>query len=53
MTGDIARKWRNIIQIKLNKSKRINELYKYERQTQKNELRHIIATIGCIGLAFI
>lgn len=53
MTGDIARKWRNIIQIKLNKSKRINELYKYERQAQKNELRHIIATIGCIGLAFI
>jgi len=53
MTGDIARKWRNIIQIKLNKSERINELYRYERQTRNNELRHIIATIVCIGLIFI
>ncbi len=53
MTGDIARKRRNIIQIKLNKSGRINELHRYERQTRKNELRHIIATILCIGLVFI
>ncbi len=53
MTGDIARKRRNIVQIKLNKSERINELYRYERQTRNNELRHIIATIGCIGLIFI
>src|SRR3989337_1862046 len=53
MTGDIARKRRNIIQIKLNKAERINELYKYERQTRNNELRHIITTIGCIGLIFI
>lgn len=53
MTGDIARKRRNIIQIKLNKSGRINELYRYERQTRNNELRHIITTIGCIGLIFI
>ena len=53
MTGDIARKWRNIIQIKLNKAGRINELYRYERQTRNNELRHIIATIGCIALIFI
>jgi glycosyl-4,4'-diaponeurosporenoate acyltransferase len=53
MTGDIARKWRKIIQIKLNKSERINELYRYERQTRNNELRHIITTIGCIGLIFI
>lgn len=53
MTGDIARKWRNIIQIKLTKSERINELYRYERQTRNNELRHIFATIGCIGLIFI
>lgn len=53
MTGDIARKRRNIIQIKLNKSGRINELYRYERQTRNNELRHIITTILCIGLIFI
>jgi len=53
MTGDIARKRRKIIQIKLNKSERINELYRYERETRNNELRHIIATIGCIGLIFI
>ena len=53
MTGDIARNRRNIIQIKLNKPERINELYRYERQTRNNELRHIIATIGCIGLIFI
>jgi glycosyl-4,4'-diaponeurosporenoate acyltransferase len=53
MTGDIARKRRNIIQIKLNKSGRINELYRYERQTRNNELIHIIATIGCVGLIFI
>lgn len=53
MTGDIARRRRNIIQIKLNKSERINELYRYERQTRFNELRHIFATILCIGLIFI
>jgi len=53
MTGDIARKWRNIIQIKLNKSERINGLYKYERETRKNELRHIFGTILCVGLIFI
>lgn len=53
MTGDIARKWRNIIQIKLNKSERINELYSYERQTRNNELRHIFGLVICIGLIFI
>jgi len=49
----IGRKWRKIIQIKLNRSERINELYRYERQTRSNELLHIITTIGCIGLIFI
>jgi hypothetical protein len=53
ITGDIARKWRNIIQIKLNKSERINGLYKYERETRKNELRHIFGTILFVGLIFI
>src|SRR5688572_2186538 len=53
MTGDIARKWRNITQIKLSRSERINELYRYERETRNNELRHIIATIGCLALIFI
>jgi hypothetical protein len=52
-TGDIARKWRNIVQIKLNKSGRINELYRYERQTRNYELRHIIGTVAFITVFFI
>jgi glycosyl-4,4'-diaponeurosporenoate acyltransferase len=52
-TGDIVRKRRNIVQIELNKSGRINELYRYERQTRNYELRHIIGTIGFIAMIFI
>ena len=40
-TGDIARKRNNTTQIKINKKERINELYRYERETRKNELIHI------------
>jgi hypothetical protein len=52
-TGDIARKYRNIIQIKLSKSNRIDELYRYEKQTRNYELRHIVGLIGFIALFFI
>jgi glycosyl-4,4'-diaponeurosporenoate acyltransferase len=52
-TGDIARKYRNIVQIKLGKSDRINELYRYEKRTRNYELRHIIGTIVFIALIFI
>jgi hypothetical protein len=53
MTGDLARKWRKIVQIKPHKAERINELYRYERETRKNELRHLIGTAICIGLVFV
>jgi glycosyl-4,4'-diaponeurosporenoate acyltransferase len=52
-TGDIVRKWRNIVQMKPNKSDRIHELYRYERKTRNYELRHIIGTIGFIALFLI
>lgn len=53
MTGDLARKWRKIVQIKPHKAERINELYRYKRETRKNELRHLIGTAICIGLVFV
>lgn len=52
-TGDIVRKWRNIIQVDPNKSNKINELYKYERKTRNYELRHIIGNIGFIAMIFV
>lgn len=52
-TGDIARRHKNIVQIKLNRAERINDLYRYEKQTRNYELRHIIGTIGFIALIFI
>ena len=52
-TGDLARKWRKIIQIQPRRSERISELYKYERETRKNEFRHILATILCVALIFV
>lgn len=52
-TGDIARKYRNIVQIKPSKSNRITELYNYEKQTRNYELRHIIAMAGFVALIFI
>lgn len=52
-TGDIARKYRNITQIKPHKSTIINELYRYEKQTRNYEIRHIIGTFGFIALIFI
>ncbi len=52
-TGDIVRKWRNIVQIKLDRSKRISELYSYERQTRTYELRHIIGIIAFVALVLV
>lgn len=52
-TGDIARRYRNIVQIKLGKSNRINELYRCEKQTRNYELRHIIGFVGFIALIFV
>ena len=52
-TGDIARRYRNIVQIKPSKSDRINELYSYEKQTRSYEIRHIIGLIGFITLFLI
>ena len=52
-TGDIARKRNNTTQIKINKKERINELYRYERETRKNELIHIFGLILCVGLILI
>ncbi len=52
-TGDIARKYRNIVQIQPGKSDRVTELYRYEKQTRIYELRHLFGTIGFIALVFI
>ncbi len=52
-TGDIARKRKNSAQIKLNKNGRFDELYRYERETRRNELIHIFGLILCIGLMLI
>lgn len=52
-TGDIVRKWRNIVQIRLDRSKRISELYRYERQTKIYEIRHIIGAIVFVVLIFV
>jgi hypothetical protein len=52
-TGDIVRKWRNIVQIRPDRSKRISELYRNERQTRTYEIRHIIGTIVFVALVFV
>lgn len=52
-TGDIARRWRHITQVKLHSAERINELYKYEKQTRKYEVRHLAGAILFIVLVFV
>ncbi len=52
-TGDLARKWKGITQIALNRTERIAELYKYERITRQYELRHIAGAIGFIALIVV
>ena len=52
-TGDIVRKRRKITQIKISRTDKINELYKYERKTRNYEWRHIIGVIIFILLTFM
>lgn len=52
-TGDIVRKRRKIIQIKISKADKIDELYKYERKTRNYEWRHIIGAIIFILLTIM
>jgi glycosyl-4,4'-diaponeurosporenoate acyltransferase len=52
-TGDIARKKRKIKQIKLSGADKIEELYRYERQTRTYEWRHWIGFVLFIGLTFL
>lgn len=52
-TGDIVRRKRNIVQIDITKTDRIQELYKYERRTRNYEWRHIIGAIVLILLIFM
>lgn len=51
-TGDLARKSKKIVQIELKNGK-IDELYKYERQTRVYELRHLAGALMYIILFFI
>ncbi|MCB0647713.1 MAG: hypothetical protein KDC49_13685 [Saprospiraceae bacterium] len=52
-TGDIARKWANKKQINLDRTTRNEELYRYELETRKNEMRHLFALIAFVLLIFI
>ncbi len=52
-TGDLVRKWRNIKQIKIGTTGRLNELYRYERKTRNYELRHIFGAMLLIILSFL
>lgn len=52
-TGDIVRKRRNITQIKIGNTDKVEALYKYERKTRNYEWRHIIGAIIFILLIFM
>lgn len=52
-SGDLVRKRRKIIQIKISKAGKIEELYKYERRTRNYEWRHLIGVIIFILLIFM
>lgn len=52
-TGDIARKKRKITQIKVSGADKVEELYRYERQTRTYEWRHWIGFVLFIALAFL
>ena len=52
-TGDIIRKKRNITQINISNSDKLEELYKYERKTRNYEWRHIIGVIIFILLTIM
>jgi glycosyl-4,4'-diaponeurosporenoate acyltransferase len=44
-TGDIVRKKRKIVQIKIGALDKVNELYKYEKQTRNYEWRHLVGAL--------
>lgn len=52
-TGDIVRKRRKITQIKIGTANKIDELYKYERQTRNYEWRHFIGAFIFILLTLL
>lgn len=52
-TGDIVRKRRKITQIKIGAVDKIDELYKYERQTRNYEWRHLIGLLIFILLTLL
>ena len=52
-TGDIIRRRRKIVQIKVGTTDLLNELTKYERKTRSYELRHIIGAIIFVLLALL
>lgn len=52
-TGDLARKWKGIQQIKMNQQDRFSELLKYELKTRSFELRHWLGMIVFIVLLFV
>lgn len=52
-TGDIVRKKRNIIQLRISSAHKTDELYKYERKTRNYEWRHIIGAIIFILLTLM
>ena len=52
-TGDIVRKRKNLTQIKISNSDKLEELYRYERKTRNYEWRHIIGAIIFILLTIM
>lgn len=52
-TGDIVRKKRNVKQISIGSTDKINALYTYERKTRNYEWRHILGTCIFIILTLL
>jgi hypothetical protein len=52
-TGDIVRQRRKIKQIRIAAADKIDELYKYERQTRNYEWRHLIGVLIFILLTLL
>ncbi|MFZ4544665.1 MAG: hypothetical protein ACOYOA_11480 [Saprospiraceae bacterium] len=52
-SGDLVRKWSNIVQIKSSESGRINELYRIEQKTRTYEIRHIFGAVGFMAIVLI
>lgn len=52
-TGDVMRQFRKLKQIKPTNSNRLNELYRYEKQTREYEWRHLLGIVLFIALTFL